>query len=427
MNKFFKSPLLLAVCAMVTFGMSSCDNNDDNNGSSAELTENQKEMKAIAEQYVSNTVNSTYAKLAQGTSDLYDELKALRDKFVKDPSSVQQSEIDQVCETFKDARQYYEESEAFLFGAATDFGVDPHIDTWPLDRDGLATALSNKSQLAQLSSDDEDANIAYAAGKLGQELLGFHGIEFIIFRNGANRTVADLQKEETDDAFTSKNISVTGKEELYYATAVAGDLRDRCYQLEVSWNPNAPQAHIDRVDDLGIPRTMNAGSKTYGEDMLAAANPGSTYATWTEVMTTIVKAGCENISHEVAYVKIGNPLGNGEDPNPNYIESPYSQRSFIDFKDNLLSIENSLYGGRSESRDDSKSIMAYLKKNNAAQATALENSLKDAISALETCQNELKGGFVNNKTAPQVVTAQEKVKALDDQLNKTADWFSSQK
>lgn len=44
----------------------------------------------------------------------------------------------------------YEESEAFLFGAATDFGIDPHIDTWPLDANGLATALSNAEQVSNL-------------------------------------------------------------------------------------------------------------------------------------------------------------------------------------------------------------------------------------------------------------------------------------
>ena len=32
----------------------------------------------------------------------------------------------------------WEQSEAFLYGAATAYGIDPHIDSWPLDKDKLA-------------------------------------------------------------------------------------------------------------------------------------------------------------------------------------------------------------------------------------------------------------------------------------------------
>ena len=32
------------------------------------------------------------------------------------------------CETFLEARAWWEKSEAFLYGAATDFGIDPHIE-----------------------------------------------------------------------------------------------------------------------------------------------------------------------------------------------------------------------------------------------------------------------------------------------------------
>ena len=189
-KKYLRTSLLLTVGAMLTWGFSSCEKNND--PIEKELTEKQKEMSQIAKQYVDNTVNLTYKNLAAETSELYDKLKAAKEKFLKDPKSLTQAEVDEICKTFIKARSSYEQSEAFLFGAATDFGVDPHIDTWPLDVDGLAAALTNKYQLEKLGGDENDA-IAYAAGKLGQELLGFHGIEFVIFRNGKNRTVAALQ------------------------------------------------------------------------------------------------------------------------------------------------------------------------------------------------------------------------------------------
>ena len=304
-------------------------------------------MEPIANQYVTNTIYQTYGAIADATNQLYENLAAVTEKFKTDPQSVSQSDIDKICTIFLEAREEWEKSEAFLYGAATDFGIDPHIDTWPLDADGLATALKNADQVAKLEGED---GIAYAGGKLGQELLGFHGIEFIIFRDGANRKIADLRAEETNEAFTKIGAHVTGLQELIYATAVAGDLRDRCFQMEVAWNAGAPQSHIGRVEEVELPFTVNGGSKSYGENMLAAGKAGSTYASWQEVMVTILQAGCENIANEVANTKIGNPYS-GEDVN--YIESPYSHKSFIDFRDNILSIENSLYGGRKADGRDS--------------------------------------------------------------------------
>ena len=52
-----------------------------------------------------------------------------------------------VSYTHLEARAWWEKSEAFLYGAATDFGIDPHIDSWPLDLDGLQTALKNTEQV----------------------------------------------------------------------------------------------------------------------------------------------------------------------------------------------------------------------------------------------------------------------------------------
>jgi hypothetical protein len=420
-KNFLKLPLFLALGAMVTFGLSSCSDSDDNNGAETRLTANELAMGKATEQYVNNTVYTIYGKLAASTGTLFEDVQALRDKFVKDPSSVSQSDIDKVCEQFKDARKLYECSEAFLFGAATDFGIDPHIDTWPLDLDGLATALSNKSQLAKFSTDDDDANIAYAAGKMGQELLGFHGLEFVLFRNGANRTVESLKANESDEAF--KNITVTGKEELYYAVAVAGDLRDRCWQMEVAWNDKAPQAHIDRVEELELSTVASNSSMSYGDNMLSATQLGSTYKTWQQTMVAICSAGCENIAKEVANTKIGNPYS-GQDAN--YIESPYSQRSFIDFEDNLLSIQYSLYGGYELTAPHANSVMGYMQNHDSEQAAKLDNDLKAAIAAIKECQ-KLNGGFVNNISNPLVGTAQKAVQALDNDLVKAGEWFANQK
>ena len=81
-----------------------------------------------------HTVYVTYKNLADETEQLVKDLQALK-------SSKTDANVKATCETFLEARAWWEKSEAFLYGAATDFGIDPHIDSWPLDLDGLQTAL----------------------------------------------------------------------------------------------------------------------------------------------------------------------------------------------------------------------------------------------------------------------------------------------
>lgn len=415
MNKVEKLFLASLAAAALTLAFSSCNNDDDKTDG---IDKQNAELEAVAKQYVGSTVNLTYSLLATETQKLYEDLLALKTK-MKGGASASQSEIDDICAEFLLARGYYEESEAFLFGAATDFGIDPHIDTWPLDLQGLADALSNKTQMANLDAENEDDAIAYAAGKLGQELLGFHGIEFVIFRDGKNREASAFNGNEGHATF--KNTGVTGLEEIIYATAVAGDLRDRCWQMEVSWNENAPAEHAKRVEDLELPSRIQGNGYTYGQNFLTATKSGSTYATWIAAMRDLVNAGCMNICNEVANTKIGNPYS-GEDPN--YIESPYSQRSFYDFEDNMESIWNCLNGGRSESRDTGKSLMAFVQENNPSMASSINKAYEAAIAALKTCQ-ALPGGFVNNTSAKEVGVAQAAINDLNTELSKLDQWLGT--
>ncbi len=404
MKNVVKTLAVVALGAM----LAACEkDNPTDNG----LTENQKKMAATVENYVPNVVYNTYKVLADESDKLYQALNSASQKGVE---SLTQGDIDGICSTFLNARKYWEQSEAFLYGPATTFGIDPHIDTWPLDVEALATTLSNADQMAMLKGDD---GIGYAGAKLGQELLGFHGIEFIIFREGKNRTVSALQARESDEAFAKYN--VTGEQELVYATAVAGDLRDNCYRLYASWNPDAEKKYTDRMDEIEAETEING--KIYGANMLGAAKLGSSFETWEEVLSTILVGGCSNICAEVADVKMGN-AHSGEDIN--YIESPYSEKSFQDFIDNILSIQYTLYGGRDASSPKADSIMTLLKDLGYPDASTIQARMEAAIKALKDCQ--AKGAFVKIYADSSVQAAMDAVSALDEQLNKAAEWIVKQ-
>jgi len=411
MKKYF-SLMVAVLLASLTF--TSCSSDDDDDETTKTTTATETTIKNITSQYLTSVVYPTYTNLANETSDLYDLLAAALDDY----DNLSQSQINAICTKFISARAYWEESEAFLYGPATTFGIDPHIDTWPLDLEGLAVALSNSAQVAQLSGED---GIAYAGAKLGQELLGFHGIEFIIFRDGNPRTVSALKGIETDEAFAK--YTVTGKEELIYAVAVAGDLRDRCFQLEVAWRgeDGVSASHLDRVQEMEYEYSIADDFDGYGENMLNAKVSGSTYSTWQKVLVTIFDGGCSNICNEVANSKMGNAY-TGEDPN--YIESPYSKNSFTDFYDNIMSIKNSLYGGVHATTPASNSIMAYMKTVNPTLASSIDGALADALSSLQTCIDS-GVAFVDNYSADYVGTAIKKINALDAQLQAAATWAAT--
>ena len=415
MKKIFKYAMLYAAACTLSMGFASCsDDDDDDNVDGNALSETEVAIQGVTKQYVENVVYTTYTNLANATDQLYTQLSDAKGKFRA--GTLTQGDIDAICAKFLEARSFWESSEAFLYGPATTFGIDPHIDSWPLDVDALALSLKNADLVAQLDNADNGVR------GLGPETLGFHGIEFILFRNGNNRTLAAMQSNESDEAFTSINANVTGEQELVYATAVAGNLRDKCFQLEVAWRgETASKAHQDRVEECEFETQL--GDLYYGENMLSAKKAGSTFATWQEVLITIFDSGCSNICAEVANTKIGNAWS-GEDVN--YIESPYSKKSFQDFYDNITSIKNSLYGGINLSSPHANSALAFVQKNNASLASELSSNLDAALKALDTC---CKGtafvDIINNGTRDASVSAAiEAINTLDDTLQKCATWVS---
>ena len=375
------------------------------------LTSQEKELKAAVEQYVPGVIYKIYGNLADSSQKLYEELSAM-----KSSSSYTQAQIDQVCNTFLEARKWWEQSEAFLYGAATAYGIDPHIDSWPLDKDKLAKSLSNAETIADL--DEEGAG---AVDEVGAASLGFHGIEFIIFRDGKPRAASALNGVEADESFAGRN--VTGKSEIIFAVAVAEDLRNYCFELQAAWDPSCPEARLKLVEDeLELNTTMDSGL-TYGENLLQTGNAGSTYRSWPEAVVSILVAGCSNICNEVANTKIGTAhYVNGSEYDPDYIESPYSKKSYQDFKDNILSIQYSLYGEQGATKAGKKSIAAFLKSNKWDKADELVNALDASVKALDDAM--AKGAFVDNPTSAEAENCIVKINALDALLNDAADWVS---
>lgn len=424
---------LLAMLCIGAFAFTSCSDDDtpdlggdrENPVIDNRWTGVQAEMWDVADQYINGVVYPTYRNLAASADELYNEAVNVQSKH--NAGTLTDADVEAACEAFKTAREYWEKSEAFLFGAATDFNIDPHMDSWPLDQGQMANFLSNSTMVAGLYSSDPIAFVNQHNSEF-DTALGFHGIEFVLFRNGAARPAAVFDGTEDHSSFA--NVTVQCRDELAFLVAVAGDVRDNCYRLEVSWlGQQAAAEHRARVSELGVwTHALDNNGYYYGADMLLAGTEGSSYASITAALVTLVGAsGCGNIANEVASQKIGQAYRvatgtGGQDDAIDYIESPYSKRSYIDYRDNIYSIKNSLYGNIDQDTPDANSVMTFLKNNNYSGLNALQSALDDAIDKLTTCVNS-GVAFVDNPGAQQAGDAMVAVDLLNDELQNAAQWI----
>lgn len=382
MNKLFSYALVASIGLLFIAPLSSC------NHSEVTISDDEQRDKAyqeIAETFVNKTVVPTYTKMAQKTVDLVEDLRAYR----KAPT---QENLNKACEVFIESRGWWERSEAFLFGAANDFGIDPHIDSWPLDLPALQKYLEEATNIKELDGEDSDI---VARTKLGQELLGFHGVEYILFENGKPRTAGTISEEH-----------------LIYAIAVAGDLRNSCWQLLTAWAGEEYASKLNKelvkhiLEDVELP-VLVGGRFSYGENMVKAGQPGSLYRSWINAMEDIV-SGCNGICDEVGTSKIGK-AHTGEDAS--YIESPYSQRSILDFHDNITSVENVYLGGIEGNRG--ASLHQYMQTHDKAMDAKVLKAIDNAKNAIKS----MKAPFVLNYTDAGCKTAMDACKALDETLS----------
>lgn len=427
MNKFSNSCLVFLFGSMA-FGLASCSNDDDNTD---QIPAGNETLQQVVTNYVNDVVFETYKDLAVHANDLSDACTKLYTNASN--GQLQQADIDAACEAFKESRKYWEQSEAFLYGAAEDKDIDPHIDSWPLSKKELADVLNDPDMVSKLKGADAAKYVRKVQGNELGSALGFHGIEFVLFRDGKNRTVDALSNNETDALMTH----VKGIDELAFAAAVAADLRDKTFQLEYCWLGDKANAdHIAHLkssacDDITADQYVSAKGVHYGEWSLASGSANGWFATWEANASNIFIGGCVNIANEVFSQKLGQAyrvatgVGGSEDA-ADYIESPYSKRSFQDYQDNIYSIKNSLYGTRDITATSplQVSLLSYLRDNKYEGAETLSNALNAAIKALEDAKNS--GiAFVDDPGNAQVETCIKAVSALNDELNKAGKWIAA--
>lgn len=348
---------LLALGALT--GCSDNDSTEDDVMSSKETA-----LAKAATAYVDHTVLPTYKGMADAAIKLHENCLTIQSHHAA--GTLTRDDVKAAADAWKDSRRYWELSEAFLFGPAADYNIDPHIDSWPLDKDAMDRLLDAIRKGADYSLDNN----------FGYGLLGFHSIEYMLFQLSADGTASQLHSLDY------------APEELKYLVMVTEDLRNQCVCLEACWagtaNVSAEKQEILADADLDK-------DKNHGDMMKNAGKSGSIYKTYQEVAEEILQ-GYIDIADEVGNTKIGRPNGATSVDDRNYIESPYSLNSIEDFADNIRSIENSYFG----SVNGDPSISDYVKSVNPA----LDNKLREAIDASIAAISAIPEPFALHATEP---------------------------
>ncbi len=178
-------------------------------------------LQPILTTYVNAVVLPTYRELVDANTALYRAAQT----FAANPSD---ANFAAACEAWFDAREPWETSEAFLFGPVDALGLDPNMDSWPLDQEAIVNIL-NSGKFDNLSWSDGDSDDDIEAV---QSVRGFHTMEFLIFKDGKARTLTDGTSTDAADLdYTSENAKSWGN----YMVQVGYLLQQDATELYDAW------------------------------------------------------------------------------------------------------------------------------------------------------------------------------------------------
>lgn len=371
-----KNVLMMGLAMIGLCAFTACSSDDDKKEESKiEILD--AEYDAIINQYVDNVVLPTYNDLKTKNTALYNAVVS----FGNAPSD---ANFQAVCNAWLTAREPWESSEAFLFGPVADYGLDPNMDSWPLDQEAIVKLLESQqwNEMEWTGDYDEDDEAIAAA----QNVRGFHTLEFLAFRDGKARTLTDtaIDGEAANAVYNESN-----------ATAWAQYMR------------NTAQLLVKDVTTL-----VDAWNNGYAASF--KSHNGGDFTSGLSCIEQLID-GCIDIAGEVGDAKIGDPYSlyvSGKTTEALYaVESWYSWHSRDDYTNNILSIRNAYYGSRDGSIN-ANSLSKLVAKYNAPLDTKVKDAIKSAADAIQAIPQP----FRNNINSSEAKAAMEACADLGDVL-----------
>ncbi|CAM1343450.1 imelysin family protein [Tenacibaculum amylolyticum] len=324
--------------ATAAFFLTSCSSDNESS-----IVQNQKDYTNQIDNITNNVIITTYTSLNSKANAL---VTAAQSFTIGDAIALESTR-----QAWRDAREPWEQSEGFLYGPVDTEGIDPSIDSWPLDLTFLNTVLGSTTAITPtfLASQNNNAK-------------GFHTIEYLLWGIDGSKVAAD---------FTAR--------EIEYLQAATQDLQNNTQALYDGW--------------------ISSGGNFAAQFLTL---PSTNYASQKNVIQEITD-GISIIADEVANAKIEVPLnGNGGSAAPDQEESRFAHNSKADFVNNIISIQNIYLGG----------LTSIVAETNATLDTTIKTQITEAIDAINAIPGTFTDAIINNRSTVQ--NAQSKVNTLFD-------------
>ncbi len=341
-----KSILSVIVFIITLFSFTSCTKDDNKTTDTADYSE-------ILRNTGTNVILKTYESLATEAALLYQAIQVLE-------SNPNQANLDAAKAAWVATRAPWEQSEGFIFGPVDQEGLDPSLDSWPVNVIDLNNVLNSSNQL----------NEAFLAQQEGT-LKGFHTVEFLLWGENGDKKV---------DEFTPRQFE--------YLAAAADVLRSDAQKLYDLWKP--------------------AGGN-FINNILKAGNGSQVYISQKAALEEITNA-LIIIADEVANGKINDPLSQKD---LTLEESQFSNNSKADFSNNIISIKN-IYTGTFGNYGNGRSVSEIIKEKNASLDVKVKAEIEAAILSITSISGTFSEAIFNNTAA--VTSAQTKVRTLQNTL-----------
>ncbi len=291
--------------------------------------------KEIIQNIATNVILKTYQDMAKETAALNLSVEA----FAKDPN---QENLDKAKAAWRAARVPWESSESFLFGPVDALGIDPQVDTWPLNRLDLEGVMSSGRKI----------NIDLVRN-LGTNMQGYHTIEYLLFGTGKssnNKQLSDFNQIQFDYLVASSSLLSE------YASQLA-------YAWSTRYNPEDPQSagYADIISNPSLQNPIYSSERAVLEEYIQ---------------------GMMGILDEVGNGKISDPFGSDiNHANVELVESPYSWNSLADFTNNIRSVY-SIYTG-SYGTHKGAGLKDFVKSKNASLAQRIEFEILKSMQLIQ--------------------------------------------
>ncbi len=317
---------------------------------------------ADADASVSTIISSIATNVILGTyEDFSVKAKALTNALLKFQFTPTDENLRKVQFAWRDTRSPWEQAESFLFGPVDTKGLDPALDSWPVNRTDLDAVLNTSNKL----------DVPFVSG-LNDTLHGFHTIEYLIFGEANNKTAATMTAREVE-----------------YLVSVTSLLHTHVDALANAWQTSGGNF----VTEFG---NAGKGSKTYPSEVSA--------------LQELVN-GMIGIVDEVANGKIADPFSQ---TNTELVESQFSFNSLLDFENNIRGVEN-IYLGRYLQKDGA-GLNDLVRRNNAELDTEIRQKFDAAIDAIQAIPFPFRDSISNAQGRTLIATAQAKVSELQTVL-----------